>query len=146
MKKENTSAKNRLRQIRENRERIADLELLMKEIHMNFDSGGSGIDYAKPRVQASPINQMEDAAWKMLDDRKKMQYQVMKLKLENKEMLEQIMGLSNYLYRRVLIKEFSEGKSLERISAELNYSYSHICRINGEALKAYADKYMRDKR
>jgi len=46
-------------------------------------------------------------------------------------------------YRDVLDKRYLGGKTWEQIAVEMHYSYMHICRLHGEALKA-AEEYITD--
>ena len=42
-------------------------------------------------------------------------------------------------YKNILYSRYVEGKDLVEIAAELGYTYIHICRLHGEALKIIKD-------
>ena len=56
---------------------------------------------------------------------------------------EQLAGLLPGLYSDVLYMRYVEGKSLNKISKELNYSYEYVRKLHGRALKAFTKKYLR---
>ena len=57
------------------------------------------------------------------------------------EILDVIKRLDDMRYREVLTKYYINMKSFEQIAVDMNYSYVHITRLHGWALKA-AEKVM----
>ena len=56
----------------------------------------------------------------------------------------QIDGMEDPLYARILHLRYEEHMSLWVIAQTLNYSYPHIRRLHGQALKAFENKYVKN--
>ena len=52
------------------------------------------------------------------------------------EILAVVLQMQDTRYRDVLMKRYVDIDTWEQIAVEMNYSYMHICRLHGEALKA----------
>lgn len=59
--------------------------------------------------------------------------ELLDIKCEVKAVIQKV---PDYRYRDVLEKRYISGETWEQIAVEMNYSYMHICRLHGEALKA----------
>ncbi len=59
--------------------------------------------------------------------------ELLDIKCEVKAVIRQI---PDSRYRDVLDKRYIGNKTWEQIAVEMHYSYMHICRLHGEALKA----------
>ena len=59
--------------------------------------------------------------------------ELLDIKCEVKAVIQKV---PDYRYRDVLDKRYISGETWEQIAVEMNYSYMHICRLHGEALKA----------
>ena len=57
--------------------------------------------------------------------------------------ISQIQGVENENYMNLLHKRYVEGKRLEVIAVEMNYSYFRIKHLHGYALKAFGDKFLK---
>jgi len=64
-----------------------------------------------------------------------------KLQERKHRILDQIQALDNPLYIAVLHKRYVELKRLERIAAEMNYSYRYIRKVHSKALQSFEDAY-----
>lgn len=53
------------------------------------------------------------------------------------KVIDQLDQMENTKYRNILYKRYIEGKSYEKISIEMNYSYDVVCRYNGLGLNEY---------
>lgn len=53
-------------------------------------------------------------------------------------------SLDNPAHIRILTGRYYDGKTLEKLSNEMCYSYRHICNIHGDALQA-VEKRMKEK-
>jgi len=63
--------------------------------------------------------------------------------VEKKDLIiSQIQSMENKNYLNLLYKRYVEGKRLELIAVEMNYSYSHIKKIHGWALVAFKKKFL----
>lgn len=54
-----------------------------------------------------------------------------------------VLGLDNPVYSRILYSRYVQGKTLLAIGEEIGYSYDRTRHIHGEALQAFAEKYLR---
>lgn len=54
------------------------------------------------------------------------------------DILQYINQLSNVAEKDVLIRRYLIGQRLEKIAAEMGYSYRHIVRLHGQALKNFS--------
>lgn len=55
--------------------------------------------------------------------------------------IEQIQALPDVRYSQVLFQRYVEGKRLEAIAVDMNYSYHRMKHIHGYALRAFGEKY-----
>lgn len=56
----------------------------------------------------------------------------------------QIQRLENELYMELLYKKYVEYKRLELIAVEMHYSFIHVRRMHGWALKNFGKKFLKD--
>lgn len=54
-----------------------------------------------------------------------------------------ILGMDNPVYSRLLYARYVQGRTLSAIADEFAYSYDRMRHIHGEALQAFAEKYLR---
>lgn len=104
--------------------------------------GCNAIDYGE-RVQTSPSadsipNEVIIRAELEADISRKIERF---LQLKHK-IINEIQSLDNAVYVSILYKRYVEYKSLEEIAVEMNYSYIHIKRLHGYALKKFSAKYI----
>ena len=86
-----------------------------------------------PKAQGKPNYELE----KLIDDFKDILEIVQKEQEKLKKVLEQLNKLPNSLHKRILTKRYIEGKKLEQVAIEVNYSYYRTCRLNGKALNEF---------
>lgn len=88
-------------------------------------------DFDKIGRLLSKIEKMEIALDEMIDDF-----------VEKKSLIiSQIDAMENETYYEVLFAVYIEKKTLERVSADMNYSFRHTTRIHGYALKEFEKLY-----
>ena len=118
----------------------------IKEVHdlrLQVQSTG-GLDYSKERVQSSPSG---DAPFvkpicRIIDLEAEINAEINRFVDEKHKIINQIQGLKNSDYIRLLFKRYVEFKSLERICVEMNFSYDYIKHLHGYALKDFEDKIL----
>lgn len=103
-----------------------------------------GLDYSKERVQSSPSG---DAPFvkpicRIIDLEAEINAEIDRFVDEKHKIINQIQGLKNSDYIRLLFKRYVEFKSLERICVEMNFSYDYIKHLHGYALKDFEDKIL----
>lgn len=96
-------------------------------------------DYSKDPVKSSPSGDaMLNAVAKVVDAREQCAKMIVEF-LEKKTVItNEINNMTNENYRQVLYKRYVEGKRLEQISIEMNYSYAVIRRMHGRALQEFS--------
>ena len=100
-----------------------------------------GLDYSKERVQSSPSG---DAPFvkpicRIIDLEAEINAEIDRFVDEKHKIINQIQGLKNSDYIRLLFKRYVEFKSLERICVEMNFSYDYIKHLHGYALKDFEE-------
>ena len=54
-----------------------------------------------------------------------------------KKITRKIESMENEQYKQILFNRYVESETWEKIAVDMNYSFRHILRLHGEALKAY---------
>lgn len=119
----------------------------IKEVHdlrLQAVQRTGGLDYSKERVQSSPSG---DAPFvkpicRIIDLEAEINAEIDRFVDEKHKIINQIQGLKNSDYIRLLFKRYVEFKSLERICVEMNFSYDYIKHLHGYALKDFEDKIL----
>ena len=132
-------AKKELREYRDNikyiDEKQNDAEELKARI-LSITSNADGMPKAKgDNLDHAPLEENLDRIKEIEKDcNKKLQELLLKKYLvENKiEQLEQP-------FKSILYLKYIRGINLFKVSEELGYSYDHICKLHGKALKLYAE-------
>ena len=135
------SAKDYLCKIKYDREYIRQLRLRKETMHIDYN-GISGIDYSRDKIKASPVNKLEEQAWKLLETMQDIDKSIAELSLDINRKLDEIHSIDNGLYSKILFMRYSEYKSFERIAVDLNYNYHYVCQLHGEALKLFTEKVL----
>lgn len=130
------NAKEYLKKIKYERERIRQLEKLRDEIQLRY-TGISGIDYSAVKINNTPENKMEKAGWELLENREKINKEIERTILKINEIHLKITKLENPLYSHILFARYSEYKTFEQMAVDMGYSYHYICHLHGEALLAF---------
>lgn len=84
---------------------------------------------------------IEGCADLALDAEKKADESTEKYELRKKIAIDQIIGLHNIRYSRVLFKVYIQLKSLKVVAAEMGISYQHARRLHSLALAKFEEKY-----
>lgn len=132
-------AKQELREYRDNIKYIEEKQNDAEELKARIEkvtpnlSGmpngkGNNLDKAPLEESLDRIKEIEKDC-----DKKLQELLLKKFVVENKiEQLEQP-------YKSILYLRYIRGKTLNKISDEMGYSYVHICRMHGDALKFYSE-------
>lgn len=101
-------------------------------------------DYSKERVQTSPSG---DAPFVGIIERmdcleKEINIEIDKFTCEKHKIINQIQGLSNGKYVKVLYKRYVEFKQIEVIAKELGYTKRHSERLHNQALLEFEKNYL----
>lgn len=100
----------------------------MKERVYNLRQAIDGM----PKAQNKPNYTLED----LMDKFNEILEIIYKTQEKQNEIIKQL-SLLEPLHRNILYLRYIDGKSLEEISTEINYSYYETCRINGNALAEF---------
>lgn len=141
------TAKQYLSEIKKMRHDLEILRREAKDYHISFESI-RGIDYSASKVQTSPKNNMEEAAWAMLQRHENVIKEIGRLTEEINRRLETIREMSRTEYSQILLKRYDEYESFEQIAVELHYNYNYTCTLHGEALQEIEKrlKFSEDKK
>lgn len=103
---------------------------------------GRAVSYEGERVQTSVSgDQMADVIAKVIELDHEISQQTVNYFVRLHEIKGQIESLGNVEYVTLLFKRYIEGKSLEAIAADMNYTYQHTRRLHGWALQAFEEKF-----
>ncbi len=113
----------------------------LKDLRSTIYSVGS-IDYSKERVQLAPSANAPfvKAADRIADLEAEINQEVDNFVNEKHKIINQIQGLQNADYIKLLFKRYVEFKKLETIAAEMNFTYDYIKHLHRYALKAFEDR------
>ncbi len=129
------NAKQYLESIKRDRERIKYLKSRCETLELDY--GLKAVDYSQTRVQSSFDNPLERRAWELLERTEKIKGEIISLTLEVDRKLSEIGALENGLYMQMLFMQYSENKSLKEVAEIMGYDYKYICKLNGDALRAF---------
>lgn len=100
------------------------------------------VSYDKDRVQSSPSG---DQMVNLMIRLEELAGDINKMRTEyftqKNDIINQIILLHDPRYADLLYKHYVEYKSLEKIAADMNYSYDHIRRLHRAAKKSFAETY-----
>ena len=102
----------------------------------------SAIRYDKDRVQTSPdADSMSDTMSKVIELEEKINDDIDKLVDLKSVAREKIEQMENEVEKVILYKRYFGNESFENIAVECGYSWRHIHRLHGEALKNFDKIY-----
>ena len=104
-------------------------------------TGIKAIVYDKDRVQVSPENRFEELMVRIDQEAEKWAKARLRCENEVRKRMEQIEGMDNVLYAKVLTLRYIDGKRWEEIACVIGYSFRHVTRLHGQALSAFARQY-----
>lgn len=124
------TAKEYLMQYRESMERTAEIETHLHELKAEAirlkDHEGQSV-------------KLDDATAKYVDACDEMSAELTRLHDLREEIKQTIEAVPDARLRNMLTEIYMGGKTLVRIAADKNYSYEHICRLHGEALRLVSE-------
>lgn len=130
------TAKEYLRQIHCLAYKIKLIESEIQELRENLTSIGGAPE--GERVQTSSNGDTLPDRLNIIIEKEKKRERLLYAYTEKREIIiDQILKLNDKRYVEILYKRYVEGKRLEQIACECNYSYDHIRRIHGQALQAF---------
>ena len=132
--------KDYLSQIQRYREYIRQLRERRENLHMTY-IGLTGINYSGDKVQRSSSNKLEEEGWKLIERLQKIDEEIAKVSVLIDDISAKISGVDGDKYSKILFLRYYDGKSLKDISTESDMDYSQVCRLHGQALKAFGKKY-----
>lgn len=95
------------------------------------------------KVQSSPKGDTFASAMAVLADKDLQRRElIVCYEMLRDEIVEKILGLDNSIYSQVLYERYVQRKSWDSISEDMHYSLQHIFRLHGNALVAFAVKYL----
>jgi hypothetical protein len=103
-----------------------------------------GVDYSGFKVVTSPKSEaafarnVERAV--LLDE--EINREIDEFAEEKHRIINEIHQLDNLEYVRILFKVYVEFKKLEEVCVDMGYSYRHITRLHGYALKSFGEKVL----
>lgn len=105
-------------------------------------SGFRAIDYSADKIQATPSDRMANVIGRCVDLEESVNKLVEEYLYKKNYIINQIQGLDDIRYIKILYDHYVDFKSLDTISKEIPYDYNWLCHLHGLALKSFADKYL----
>lgn len=134
------TSKQYLRKIGKARRRIEKLTLELEERRTRLTSISP--PQFSERVQSSQQgDRFADMIAALADTDLKRQQLIFLYEMQRDQIVDEILGLESDLYSELLYRRYVREQSLERIAADLSYSYDRIRHAHGDALIAFAKKY-----
>lgn len=137
------TAKDYLIEIHTMKERLKISRKILENCSIDYNSVHA-IDYSADKVQTSPKNALEEAAWKMIDRQNKALEDVFRLSGEINKRLAEINSLSEPIYIEILYQRYYEGVSLYDIAEKMDKSKKTINNLHGKALLEFQKKYLQN--
>ncbi len=104
-------------------------------------SSPGGIDYSQDKVQTSPQDTMGKLVSRYLDLRNEINADIDYFVDMKNKVINQIHGLEDVRYVKLLHKRYIKYKSLELIAVEMRYNYDYVRELHGHALQYFEMKY-----
>lgn len=105
-----------------------------------------GIRYDKDRVQTSPSDKLSETIIRIVDLENEAISALEEYQTLYAECVDRINGLSRREYVEILSRRYLEDdydeRKFERIACVINYSYRQTCRMHGEALQEFQERYL----
>lgn len=86
------------------------------------------------KVKSSSDNQLEATVSKIVDMEKEIGASIDKLDQARRQVESAIDSMPNPVQRNVLRLRYLNGKNLEQVAEEMNYTYRNVCYLHGKAL------------
>lgn len=78
-----------------------------------------------------------EAVAKIVDLEKEVESDIVNLIYRQQEITNQIHKLNNPNHMKILYKRYIDGKNLQAIADEINFTYQYVLELHGKALKAF---------
>ena len=134
------TAKEYLSQYKYLQREISRLQQRIDEIRANTMQARA-IDYSKPRVEGGGGG---DLVLKMVELQEELNERRIAKAEKERIIRRQIDAMPDRRHALILQARYVDGMMLADIAAELDYSFSHVARLHGEALIAFEDLYLKD--
>lgn len=134
------------------KEYLMQLQLLDMKINQKIEESsqlrsivqGRGMRIDTERVQTSPANVQENTIIKYLDIEKEIDKMIDDYVLKKDQIINEIHKLSDVRYIKILFDHYvpdenGKTKSFEQISVDMNYNYTYVCDLHGQALIALSE-------
>lgn len=134
------------------KEYLCQLQILDTKINQKIEESaqlrsivkGRGMSCDSERVQTSPANVQENTIIKYLDIEREIDRMIDDYVDRKDKIINQIHELSDVRYIRILFDRYvpdenGHTKSFEQISVDMNYNYTYVCDLHGQALIAFAE-------
>lgn len=90
------------------------------------------------KVQGSKQTDMiGEAVAKVVDLEKELENDIVNLIYRQHKITNQIHKLDNQNHMKILYKRYIDGKDLQTIADEINFTYQYVLELHGKALKAF---------
>jgi DNA-directed RNA polymerase specialized sigma subunit len=103
--------------------------------------GGSGIRYDKDRVQSSPVDSLSAAVISIVDLDSRINQTIDKYVEAKETIIEQIRGLHNEMYTRILYDVYVQGMTIKETAADIGRGHSIVTKHKSKALKEFEAAY-----
>ena len=134
------------------KEYLLQLQILDTKINQKIEESaqlrdivqGRGMSCDSERVQTSPTDVQANTIIKYLDIEREIDRMIDDYVDQKDKIINQIHGLSDVRYIKILFDRYvpdenGHTKSFEQISVDMNYSYTYVCDLHGQALIAFAE-------
>ena len=104
----------------------------------------SAVSYGTERVSVSPTCEAPQVRTleKIIEYEAEINKLIDELYYTRRLIIKQIQSMRPLEYVKLLYKRYVEYKRLEEIAVEMNYSYTHIRHLHGEALAKFGKEYL----
>lgn len=134
------TAKEYLTEIQSLKEDIRISRKIVENFHISYSSM-HGIDYSGSKVQSSPKNSLEEAAWRMLEQHDSAVKHLWWATSEMAQRLSMIRSLSKPIYCQILYMRYYDGMEFQAIADKVKKEPGTVGNLHGEALKEFGAKY-----
>lgn len=100
-----------------------------------------GVSYRSLKVRATKKNKVEDYMVKVEEIEKEIDGLLHAYFDEQNQIIKDIQSMPDSRYMNILYKHYVEGKDLETIRLEMDYSYDRIKHLHIEALEAFEQQF-----
>lgn len=100
-----------------------------------------GVSFKTLKIQATKKNKVEDYIVRVEEIEKEIDDLLHAYFDEKNQIIKDIQSLDDTRYMNILYKYYVEGKDLDAIATEMDYSYDRIKHLHLEALKYFEEAY-----